>query len=425
MTDNLLFNINKIILDSYANNTPIEGTLNDFFDVSGINIFILDPNGQVIAHTIKSTADEYFQRVYKTKDSIFCEVTEDSTVNKIRNQIVISKTGISLEPTAGRAYHSFYYAIPISDNISWLMACYYKEDTIRTVLPAILKYIIKYYSAGQKIDTDFPTESAYILKLENIIARDLLLYDIDENDSDFLAKLNAYKGKNCEEATLTAPYSISCIQFMHEGKTSSDFLKLKREIETFFPGSFSVIQDDSIFTFHSAYSRHTREKLHQIAIDYDLYVAFSDPFRNLSDRMIFKKQVVSIIRFGKAHTSEKHLFRYLDIYRELVLQAAIEKIPSEALILHDVKLLGDFDRDNNSNYMETLKTYIDCNNSYSKAATELFIDRGTLKYRLNKISQIIECDFDDPDMSEKLSASFIIYEILQRTQHPTNTFTDE
>lgn len=71
-----------------------------------------------------------------------------------------------------------------------------------------------------------------------------------------------------------------------------------------------------------------------------------------------------------------------------------EGIGSEAvqLVEHLLGRLLAYDRDNNSSLVETLEVYFDNNQNLSTSAAALFIHPKTMKYRLNRIKEILGTD---------------------------------
>ena len=49
-------------------------------------------------------------------------------------------------------------------------------------------------------------------------------------------------------------------------------------------------------------------------------------------------------------------------------------------------------------YVETLRVYLECNASVSKAASALYVHRSTLMERLQRIRRELDVDLDDPDV---------------------------
>lgn len=68
--------------------------------------------------------------------------------------------------------------------------------------------------------------------------------------------------------------------------------------------------------------------------------------------------------------------------------------------------LADYDEENGSNYCETLMAYIRSGKNKSSAAQRLFIHRNTLEYRLKKISQLTDIDYEDEDTLGRLLVSW-------------------
>jgi DNA-binding PucR family transcriptional regulator len=58
--------------------------------------------------------------------------------------------------------------------------------------------------------------------------------------------------------------------------------------------------------------------------------------------------------------------------------------------------MREYDKNHNTQYVLTLKTYIDQKFNATHAAKKMFIHRTTLLERLNKISTFINMDLDDP-----------------------------
>ncbi len=74
--------------------------------------------------------------------------------------------------------------------------------------------------------------------------------------------------------------------------------------------------------------------------------------------------------------------------------------------------LAEFDRENNTNLLETLEVYLLENRSISAAAQRLYIHRNTMNYRINKIKQLLNTDLDDSENLLKLQIGIRIMRIL-------------
>ena len=72
--------------------------------------------------------------------------------------------------------------------------------------------------------------------------------------------------------------------------------------------------------------------------------------------------------------------------------------------------LEQYDRQNGSPYLETLKVYLDCGMNAVQAAKELFIQRSTMNYRLKRIREIADNDLEDKYDLLHLNLTFSIIE---------------
>ena len=72
--------------------------------------------------------------------------------------------------------------------------------------------------------------------------------------------------------------------------------------------------------------------------------------------------------------------------------------------------LVEYDRLNDGKLYETLKVWLEAERNYTKTAQTLYIHRSTLLYRIDRIKEITELDFDDPEVRFHLMISLALYE---------------
>lgn len=103
----------------------------------------------------------------------------------------------------------------------------------------------------------------------------------------------------------------------------------------------------------------------------------------------FEQYAVDALLFDLMHTSR------LDCYRNEGLDT-----------------LELYDRQNGTQYYETLKCFISCGASKQKASQALYIHRNTLSYRLERIEELLQVDLSDIDVQTKLYLDIKVKEIL-------------
>lgn len=97
-------------------------------------------------------------------------------------------------------------------------------------------------------------------------------------------------------------------------------------------------------------------------------------------------------------TKEKGIIDYNMLgFPRLILDMTNE----EALKNYVTFILGnvmEYDKKNETFFLKTLETYIMCNGNINKASAQLYIHRNTCVYRMEKIKELFNIEFDDPHM---------------------------
>lgn len=74
--------------------------------------------------------------------------------------------------------------------------------------------------------------------------------------------------------------------------------------------------------------------------------------------------------------------------------------------------LLDYDGENDADLLATLKLLLETNFNYSATAADLFVHANTVRYRSEKIEQLLARDLRDPDVRFNLYAAVRVREIL-------------
>lgn len=104
-------------------------------------------------------------------------------------------------------------------------------------------------------------------------------------------------------------------------------------------------------------------------------------------------------------------FRELGVYT-LLSHIENQKILDDYIETHLGKLM-QADKLHKGNLCETLEHYLNCNCNAKKTAEEMFVHRNTLNYRLKKISETLECDFEELNDCLELKLAFEILKIKE------------
>jgi PucR family transcriptional regulator, purine catabolism regulatory protein len=85
---------------------------------------------------------------------------------------------------------------------------------------------------------------------------------------------------------------------------------------------------------------------------------------------------------------------------------------SSNLLIHNIlQPLLDFDCQNDTKLVHTLKVYFSCNYNASQAAKILYLHRNTMLNRLEKIKEILQTDFNNSNENILIYLSLAALEV--------------
>ncbi len=121
------------------------------------------------------------------------------------------------------------------------------------------------------------------------------------------------------------------------------------------------------------------------------------------------KRVCDVIKLAESFGSEYMRYSDTGIYKLLMAvddKSSLREYYSECL----GKLIA-YDEENNTDYMSTLRCYLDNESSIAEVAKLTFVHRNTVNYKIKKIKEILECDLTQKDKL-KLTLAFSIERII-------------
>lgn len=121
------------------------------------------------------------------------------------------------------------------------------------------------------------------------------------------------------------------------------------------------------------------------------------------------KRAVSLLNIANRQDMPKLSFQNSGLF---MLLTGVED--TKVLKRYYVDTLGElenYDHKNQTDYVFTLKSYLDNNKSVQEVAKETFVHRNTINYKINKIKEILNCDLDYQN-GLRLLLAFKVKELL-------------
>lgn len=108
--------------------------------------------------------------------------------------------------------------------------------------------------------------------------------------------------------------------------------------------------------------------------------------------------------------------RFNDVAFDYILEQATRKLPGYMISHEKLLRLKDADEFQHTDYMNTLKLYLDNHLNAVKTAKDLFIHRSTFLYRLEKIKSLLDTTLEDPEEVLYLMLSFRLIELEEKDE---------
>ena len=184
------------------------------------------------------------------------------------------------------------------------------------------------------------------------------------------------------------------------------------ELERIFPEGFSVQYKNYMAILVPSISHEQETSLEMLLASEDLSIGVSWPFNDISDFKRCFNQAVSSIKQAHLFNEEGIVLDYTDYSFYNLLYNYTGRIPLSQHCNPALKKLLDYDRENNTDFYDTLRIYLEYNKNIKESANALFIHRNSLLYRISRIGEIIGMDLNDSGNLHSLMDSIRIRRFL-------------
>ena len=167
-------------------------------------------------------------------------------------------------------------------------------------------------------------------------------------------------------------------------ENSSVILSMKAELSKAFIDSFVTIANSYVIMLVCSESKIDIDiieaRLKRYASKVPIHFGISNPCTELSDMHYFYDQAVSSI------DNKKPVARFFDIALQQLMHSQSKDFSTHAL--HPaIREILEMDRLHNSEYLETLKLYLNCERSIKRTSAYLHIHRNTVLTRIEKLKE--------------------------------------
>lgn len=175
-----------------------------------------------------------------------------------------------------------------------------------------------------------------------------------------------------------------------------------RYIKRQLPHSISIVYQEEVVTFFDL----TKLGMDEEAVAAKLVYFIRDSYlkagysRTMRGHMNLRRQYVqarTALDVGARRRPYLWIHHFSQVALTYMMEQATRRLPGSMLCHEGLLRLREADERNHTEYLETLKTYLDQHLNATQTAKLLFIHRSTFLYRLDRIKELLQSDLENPD----------------------------
>ncbi len=218
-------------------------------------------------------------------------------------------------------------------------------------------------------------------------------------------------------------YQAAVISFW-EGVVRTDYhFAMMDYIEIILPGSKCIMLDNMIFVIWAMTDTNYLDdalsgKLSTFLKTHDCFGLLSPVFLGLSQLSGVFKLLKDVLPFVDKRAKQGNIYHYYEYTELYCMKLFVENVPFNTIRHPMIQKLIDYDKDFNTDYLDTLKIYLRNNCNISEAAKLLHMHRNSLLYRIKRIEELLGSDLAAWEIRNQLffSMAYMEYIAAYRTK---------
>lgn len=210
-------------------------------------------------------------------------------------------------------------------------------------------------------------------------------------------------------------YTVIKFSFFKNSKWDEMTEYICGKLEETWSNSCAVIHDDYIvWVFNHSIAKNSEDDkrffhvLAYIIRDFVCKAGVSDEFADIYRVSSYLTQADMALITGQKNDPDKWYFKFSDYALDYMFDCVMTDLSYDQLIAESVRKLIDYDEKNNTEYVKTLRCFLENNCNSTHTADELYIHRTTLIRRIERIEELCNIDFSDRDTKMYLALSLLI-----------------
>lgn len=211
--------------------------------------------------------------------------------------------------------------------------------------------------------------------------------------------------------TLGKAFQVLVIDINTGNITESSIQSIAAQIQFSLINSIYVIQKNRIVFLinlfqEKAIDEDSLAELKRCLFLNNLNAGLSDLFFDILECAEYFQLACKAAELGKKITGAALLHQYRDITLFHLVELCGNSIPSSVLGRGCLEKLVEYDKLHDTDFYQTLYTYLNCMQSIPRTAAQMGIHVNTLRYRIEKIKELIEIHFEEGTHATELLLAY-------------------
>lgn len=404
----MLLNSSSTLLNALFNDRGLNNIVNISSEILHNPVIFLDVGYRILAHSNSENITEPFW--VRNINMGYCSYEFISSVFKIKT---IQRAPDTIEP--------------------FIVVC--KESPIRKLVSKVIinDSLVGYIILLESEEKFTESTLQFIKLLNNVVSEELkknkiyrnlrgLMYEnliidiLEKNVIDEKALKKRMKSIECNFGNDMCLFLIDISNYAYFNNETNF---LRRKIDEVFPRYKSFFYKEHVLilaeeTREEIKKKVSKEKINEFLNYNDIIMIISNNFTSVLNLIAVYNQTLDTLNLVRLLNLDGNLFFYEDFKFYNMLNNLYNQLDLSYYCNDGVLKLIQYDRENDTEYYTTLKTYIKEDKNAIIASEKLFIHRNTMNYRLNKIKDISKIDLKNHNDIFFIELSIRILDFLER-----------
>lgn len=183
-----------------------------------------------------------------------------------------------------------------------------------------------------------------------------------------------------------------------------------------YPNSMSVVYQDAVVLFINQdkpilLNEDFTKPMADFAQRNRMKVSISQPFGDILQINNYYSQARNALELGEGMFPEDRIYFAMNLLPQYLFSNA-DRMGLYVGIHHHLHQLYDYDKENHTDFIQTLRAYLKNDRNATQTAEALHIHRSTFFYRIKKIEEILDISITDSQLLFLYELSFKIWDYL-------------